>query len=91
MDLESEDMMASETEPVSSQIQLAEGNYQWRGYPQSLFGNWVAERVKRCKMVDNCSKDILEKCRIYYVDVLKNGKFKPPSDDNPPLTSMNRT
>ncbi|OJA14996.1 hypothetical protein AZE42_07806 [Rhizopogon vesiculosus] len=85
MDLESEDMMTLETEPVSSQMQLAEGNYQWRGYPQSLFGNWVTERVKRCKMVDNCSKDSLEKCRIYYVDVLENGKFKPPSDDNPPL------
>jgi hypothetical protein len=84
MDLES-DIMALETESVTSDRQSMEGNSPWRGYPQSLFGNWVGERVKRCKMVENCSKDPREKCRIYYVDVLKDGKFKPAAEDNVPL------
>lgn len=85
MDLESDIMPVVETDSISPQGQSAEGNCQWRGYPQSLFGNWVAERVRRCKMVENCSRDSREKCKIYYVDVLKNGKFKPADDDNRPF------
>ncbi|KAJ8582390.1 hypothetical protein M405DRAFT_846472 [Rhizopogon salebrosus TDB-379] len=84
MDLES-DIMALDTESITLDRQSMEGNSPWRGYPQSLFGNWVGERVKRCKMVENCSKDSREKCRIYYVDVLKDGKFKPATEDNGPL------
>lgn len=85
VDLES-DIKPPETEPASPQRQSTEGNNcHWRGYPQCLFGNWIKERVKRCKMVENCSTDASEQCRIYYVDVLKNGKFKPASNDNLPL------
>ena len=36
-------------------------------------------------MAENCSTDTSEQCRIYYVDVLKNGEFKPASNDNLPL------
>jgi len=80
MDLESDRMAPATDSSVS-----ADTNCPWRGYPQSLFGNWVAERVRRCGMVENCSKDPREKCRIYYVDVLKDGIFKPACDDNLPL------
>ncbi|KAG1718353.1 cora-like Mg2+ transporter protein-domain-containing protein [Suillus paluster] len=82
MDLESE--TALETEPVSPSRQSVEPP-EWRGYPQSLFGNWVADRVSRCKMVENCSKESREKCRIYYVDVLDTGKFKSAKDTDPPI------
>ncbi|KAG1817367.1 hypothetical protein EV424DRAFT_1540458 [Suillus variegatus] len=82
MDLESDTKL--ETEPASPARESAE-QVKWRGYPQSLFGNWVADRVSRCKMVENCSKDPREKCRIYYVDVLETGLFKPAQDTGPPI------
>lgn len=82
MDLESDTTL--ETEPLSQKIQLTE-HWKWRGYPESLFGNWVADRVVRCRMVENCSRDPREKCRIYYVDVLKSGKFRPAKDTDPPI------
>lgn len=59
--------------------------WKWRGYPQSLFGNWVANRVTRSKMVENCSGEPREKCRIYYVDVLESGDFKSAKDTDPPI------
>ena len=82
MDLESDTTL--ETEPLSPQMQLTE-HLKWRGYPQSLFGNWVADRVARCKMVENCSREPRERCKIYYVDVLKSGKFKPAKDTDAPI------
>lgn len=82
MDLESDATL--EAEPVSPARQSAE-QWKWRGYPQSLFGNWVADRVARCKMVENCSRDPREKCRIYYVDVLESGLFKSAQDTDPPI------
>lgn len=82
MDLESDTTL--ETEPLSPQMQSTE-HWKWRGYPQSLFGNWVADRVARCKMVENCSREPREKCRIYYVDVLKSGTFKPAKDTDTPI------
>lgn len=80
MDLESDTTL--EAEPVSPSRQSPE-QWKWRGYPQCLFGNWVADRVARCKMVENCSRDPREQCRIYYVDVLETGLFK--SDADPPI------
>lgn len=82
MDLESDTTL--ETVPVSPARQTAE-QWIWRGYPQCLFGNWVADRVARCKMVENCSRDPREKCRIYYVDVLESGLFKSAQDTDPPI------
>ncbi|KIK40570.1 hypothetical protein CY34DRAFT_807098 [Suillus luteus UH-Slu-Lm8-n1] len=82
MDLESDTTL--EVEPVSPARQSAE-QWKWRGYPQSLFGNWVSDRVARCKMVENCSRDPREKCRIYYVDVLESGLFKSAQDTDPPI------
>ena len=81
MDLESD--MTLETEPVSPRQSVEQ--WKWRGYPQSLFGNWIADRVARCRMVENCSRETREKCRIYYVDVLETGKFKPAKDSDPPI------
>ncbi|KAG2140510.1 uncharacterized protein EDB93DRAFT_1330099 [Suillus bovinus] len=82
MDLESDAIL--EPEPVSPAGQSAR-QLKWRGYPQNLFGNWIADRVARCKMVENCSKDPREKCRIYYVDVLETGLFKSVQDTQPPV------
>ncbi|KAG1736639.1 uncharacterized protein EDB91DRAFT_500131 [Suillus paluster] len=82
MDFESDIIL--ETEPVSPLKQSTE-QWKWRGYPQNLFGNWVADRVARCKMVENCSRELREKCSIYYVDVLQTGHFKPAKDTDPPI------
>jgi hypothetical protein len=82
MDLESDTTL--ETEPLSPQIHATE-HWKWRGYPQSLFGNWVADRVARCGMVENCSREPREKCKIHYVDVLKSGIFKPAKDTDPSI------
>ncbi|KAG2097244.1 uncharacterized protein F5147DRAFT_370624 [Suillus discolor] len=82
MDLESDTKL--EAEPTSPARESVE-QLKWRGYPQSLFGNWVTDRISRCKMVENCSKDPREKCRIYYVDVLGTGSFKPAQDTGPPI------
>ncbi|KAG1880208.1 cora-like Mg2+ transporter protein-domain-containing protein [Suillus subluteus] len=82
MDLESD--IALETELVPSPIQSVE-RWKWRGYPQNLFGNWAADRVARSKMVENCSREPREKCRIYCVDVLESGDFKSTNDTDPPI------
>jgi len=82
MDLELNTTLA--TEPLSPQLQSTE-HWKWRGYPQSLFGNWVADRVARCKMIENCSRDPREKCKIYFVEVLKSGSFRPVQDTGPPI------
>ncbi|KAG1896143.1 uncharacterized protein F5891DRAFT_609260 [Suillus fuscotomentosus] len=82
MDFESDIVL--ETELVPSTKESVE-QWKWRGYPQNLFGNWVADRVARCKMVENCSRDPREKCRIYYVDVLESGKFKSAKDTDPSI------
>ncbi|KAG0699494.1 hypothetical protein DFH29DRAFT_1001920 [Suillus ampliporus] len=82
MDLESDILL--ETEPISPPKQAVE-QWKWREYPQSLFGNWVADRVARCRMIENCSKEPREKCRIYCVDVLETGHFKSAKDTDPPI------
>ncbi|KAG1727015.1 hypothetical protein EDB19DRAFT_1751139 [Suillus lakei] len=82
MDLESDIIL--ETGPVPPPRQPME-QWKWRGYPQNLFGNWVADRIARSKMVENCSKEPREKCKIYYVDVLESGDFKPAKDTDPPI------
>ncbi|KAG2130870.1 hypothetical protein DEU56DRAFT_954249 [Suillus clintonianus] len=81
VDLESDTILETEPAPPPRPVE----QWKWRGYPQCLFGNWVADRVARCRMVENCSKEPREKCKIYYVDVLKTGDFKPAKDTDPPI------
>jgi hypothetical protein len=88
MDLESD--IISETELVPSTRQSVD-RWKWRGYPQNLFGNWVADRVARSKMVENCSREPREKCKIYYVDVLESGEFKSANDTNPPMIEVDES
>jgi hypothetical protein len=45
----------------------------WRGYPESLFGNWKPDQVKRSKMLSNCSE--LDMCSVHWLDVLTDGTF----------------
>jgi hypothetical protein len=88
MDLESD--IISETELVPSTRQSVD-RWKWRGYPQNLFGNWVADRVARSKMVENCSREPREKCKIYYVDVLESGEFKSANDTNPSMIEVDES
>ncbi|KIK40559.1 hypothetical protein CY34DRAFT_24766 [Suillus luteus UH-Slu-Lm8-n1] len=80
MDLQSD--IPPETDPIPKH---SPEQWKWRGYPQNLFGNWVADRVARSKMIENCSRDPREKCRIYHVDVLDSGIFKSVKDTDPPI------
>jgi hypothetical protein len=36
-------------------------------------------------MIENCSWDPRDKCKIYYVDVLESGEFKSAKDTDPPI------
>lgn len=45
----------------------------WHGYPQTLFGNWKPDQVKRSKMLSNCSE--LDMCSVHWLDVLTDGTF----------------
>ncbi|KAH7925916.1 hypothetical protein BV22DRAFT_395683 [Leucogyrophana mollusca] len=49
-------------------------NSSWRGYPQSLFGNWTPDQVMRSKMLTSCSG--AETCTIYKLDVMEGGSFE---------------
>lgn len=80
MDLQSD--ISPETDPIPKH---SPEQWKWRGYPQNLFGNWVADRVARSKMIENCSRDPREKCKIYHVDVLDSGVFKSVKDTDPPI------
>ncbi|OJA16735.1 hypothetical protein AZE42_07557 [Rhizopogon vesiculosus] len=57
----------------------------WRGYPQSLFGNWTPDQVKRSQMLEKCSKN--RSSSIYWLDVLDTGKFTTPDMDGNGHTS----
>ncbi|KAF9239341.1 hypothetical protein BU15DRAFT_62087 [Melanogaster broomeanus] len=52
---------------------------EWARYPQSLFGNWTPDQVKRSKMLLSCNDR--EPCDVYWVDVLKSGKFDKSQKD----------
>lgn len=45
----------------------------WRGYPETLFGNWQPDQVKRSKMLSNCSQ--LDMCSVHWLDILRDGTF----------------
>jgi hypothetical protein len=47
----------------------------WRGYPQNLFGNWTPEQVAG-EMLSKCSNN--QPSTIYWMDLLKSGKFTTP-------------
>ncbi|KAG2140502.1 uncharacterized protein EDB93DRAFT_1252788 [Suillus bovinus] len=81
MDLESDIVLETELVPTKHPAE----QWKWRGYPENLFGNWVANRVARSKMVENCSREPREKCKIYHVDILESGAFKSVKDTDPPI------
>jgi len=47
----------------------------WQGYPQSKFGNWAPDQVKRSQMLINSAKN--QSSTMYWMDVLDDGKFTP--------------
>jgi hypothetical protein len=48
---------------------------QWTSYPQSLFGNWTIEPVKKCG-IERAVKGREHSSTIYWADVLDSGVFK---------------
>ncbi|KAH7912295.1 hypothetical protein BJ138DRAFT_1148795 [Hygrophoropsis aurantiaca] len=58
------------TEPPSADLSSS----SWRGYPQSLFGNWTPDQVKRSKMLISCAR--AETSTIYKLDVMEGGQFE---------------
>ncbi|KAG1727031.1 cora-like Mg2+ transporter protein-domain-containing protein [Suillus lakei] len=57
----------------------------WRGYPETLFGNWKPDQVKRSKMLSNCSE--LDRCLVHWLDVLTNGTFTTLDEEGRDQTS----
>ncbi|KAG2065410.1 hypothetical protein BDR04DRAFT_1174855 [Suillus decipiens] len=45
----------------------------WRGYPQSQFGNWTPDQVKRSKMLEKCL--VNKTSTVYWMDVRDDGTF----------------
>ncbi|KAG2062740.1 hypothetical protein BDR04DRAFT_837156 [Suillus decipiens] len=45
----------------------------WRGYPQSQFGNWTPDQVKRSKMLEKCEAN--KTSTVYWMDVRHDGTF----------------
>ncbi|KAH7912764.1 hypothetical protein BJ138DRAFT_1112061 [Hygrophoropsis aurantiaca] len=58
-----------------------ESDVTWKGYPQSLFGNWTPDQVKRSQILTSCSQS--EECLTYRIDVMEDGRFvdRPLSQD----------
>ena len=53
---------------------LAPGDHDpWSLYPQSHFGNWTPDQVRRCRMLAICKDEYT--CQIHRVDVFKDGTF----------------
>ncbi|KAG2367562.1 hypothetical protein BDR07DRAFT_1326311 [Suillus spraguei] len=48
----------------------------WRGYPQSQFGNWTPDQVRRSKMLEKCL--VNKTSTIYWMDVHDDGSFACP-------------
>lgn len=46
---------------------------EWDQYPQSHFGNWTHDQVKRSQVLTKCSD--LESSTVYMVGVFDNGSF----------------
>ncbi|KAG1767127.1 hypothetical protein EDD22DRAFT_950237 [Suillus occidentalis] len=57
----------------------------WRGYPETLFGNWKPDQVKRSKMLSNCSE--LDMCLVHWLDVLTDGTFTVLDEEGRDQTS----
>ncbi|KAI6044636.1 hypothetical protein EDC04DRAFT_2641371 [Pisolithus marmoratus] len=64
--------MDFDVDPHTTSSGSIEVDKTWRGYPQNLFANWTPEQVERSKMLTSCPPGA---CKIYRVDVLKNGTF----------------
>lgn len=64
--------MDFDVDPHTSSSLSAEVDGTWKGYPQNLFGNWTPEQVGRSGMLTKCHSGT---CKIYTVDVVKNGTF----------------
>ncbi|KAG2070561.1 hypothetical protein BDR04DRAFT_1099821 [Suillus decipiens] len=65
--------MDFEVEPTTSPTIIEES---WQGYPQSQFGNWTPDQVKRSKMLEKCL--VNKTSTIYWMDVYDDGKFACP-------------
>lgn len=50
-----------------------EGDHEWSGYPQKLFGNWTSIPVARSQMLKQCAPK--GPCIIYGIDVTNDGIF----------------
>ena len=51
----------------------------WTRYPQSHFGNWTPDQVRRCRMLTICQERYA--CQIHKVDVFKDGTFDRPEEE----------
>lgn len=49
----------------------------WKSYPENLYPNWTARRVRESKIKD-IKLEPLEQCVIYHVNVWNNGSFSDP-------------
>ena len=54
----------------------------WKKYPQSHFGNWTPDQVKRCGMLTICQNKYM--CYLHKVDVLSDGIFDKPEKETRP-------
>ncbi|KIK44700.1 hypothetical protein CY34DRAFT_10847 [Suillus luteus UH-Slu-Lm8-n1] len=61
------------TDFSASEPPFNEGDYEWSGYPQKLFGNWTSIPVARSQMLKQCASK--GSCIIYGIDVTNDGKF----------------
>lgn len=60
-------------------VRGTDGDMAWRGYPQSLFGNWTEEQVKRCRMFEVMNGEGEGGCVVYPVDVRRGRVFRVES------------
>ncbi|KAH7925847.1 hypothetical protein BV22DRAFT_404743 [Leucogyrophana mollusca] len=63
----------SDLGPIHSKSREGVSDMSWQGYPQSLFGNWTPDQVKRSRIMTSCSDS--EDCLTYRVDIMEDGSF----------------
>jgi len=61
------------TDFLVSEPPFNEGDHEWSGYPQKLFGNWTSIPVARSQMLKQCASK--GSCIIYGIDVTNDGTF----------------
>jgi len=73
MDLSNINLDATVTTSVRVKLEPTTDSPSWQGYPQSLFGNWTPDQVRRSQMLTKCSET--QPSTIYWMDVLNDGRF----------------